>query len=246
MVSSSASTNSTSASEKSENDRKKEDQIKPPSPKKEPAPPPPPPPAIIQPIPSSIKTKSVSDDDLLEQRLLKDLGRKGKDKGITKSHSIPVDTISESGVSEGELDQKPETNRSYSYEDRKARNTASPTINFNTSTITINSDHSSETSSHLTGVNQVTVITSHPPVIVDNSLPIPTPPPPPGFCNEIIIVSNSTTHLTESSTDDDAKSSDESSPQRLKFLDSPKGRKLDESEVLIVSSGFVDTELTIT
>lgn len=251
MISSSASTTSTSASEKSENDKKKdkEDQIKPPSPKKEPAPPPPPPPAIIQPIPSIHKARSLSDDDLLEQRLSNDLAR--RDKNLIKSHSIPVssDTISEGGVSDQSDQRRPEINRSYSYEDRKPKKKSSPTLNLNTSTITINSDNSSDTpsSSHLTGaVNQVTVITSHPPVIVDNSLPIPTPPPPPGFGNEIIIVSkSSSTHVTESSTDDDARSSGESSPLKVKFLDSPKGRKLDESEVLIVSPGFVDTELTI-
>lgn len=238
MISSSASTTS---SEKSEAEKKKDDQPKPPSPKKEPAPPPPPPPAVLS-GPAKLKTRSISNDDLLEQRLSKDLNRK---EGLSKSHSIPVgDTRSESGESPTG-DRPSEINRSYSYEERKkapAKATPpAPAPYLSTSTITVNSDHSSGDTAP-GGVNQITVITSHPPVIVDNSV-VPTPPPPPGFGNEIVIVSTS-----EASADDDEPHSGQSSPSsKIIFAphDTPKGRKLDESEVLIVSPGFTDTELTI-
>jgi STE20-like kinase len=70
-------------------------------------------------------------------------------------------------------------------------------------------------------VNQVTVVTTHPPVIMDNS-------------SEVVIVSNETNksqQVQESSTDEDYQSYDslESSP-KFKSL-----KKLDESEVLIVN-----------
>jgi STE20-like kinase len=70
-------------------------------------------------------------------------------------------------------------------------------------------------------MNQVTVVTTHPPVLIDNS-------------SEVVIVSNETNksqQVHESSTDDDYQSYDslENSP-KLKSL-----KKLDESEVLIVS-----------
>lgn len=92
-----------------------------------------------------------------------------------------------------------------------------PNNKLNTSMITIN-----DTSNSLANnVNQVTVVTTHPPVIIDNS-------------SEVVIVSNEmnkSQQVQESSTDDDYQSFDslESSP-KLKSL-----KKLDESEVLIVS-----------
>lgn len=264
MISSSTSTTS---SDKSEPERKKDEAPKAPSPKKEAAPPPPPPPAVDtqKQITPKMKERSVSNDDLLEQRLNKDLAR--KEKQLIKSHSIPAttseidpSTIEYTPSRSHESKEKPEINRSYSYEDRQRSSSEkeSSIANkaLNTSTITINSDHSSSetppsSNSLASGnVNQVTVITSHPPVIVDNSI---LPEPPPGFGNDIIIVStNNDQSSSNKDTDDDQDStSRNSSPSKYiggKIIlpeSTPKGRKLDESEVLIVSPGFVDTELTI-
>lgn len=255
MISSSTSTTS---SDKSESERKKDEAPKAPSPKKEAAPPPPPPPAIDTQKPSTpkMKERSVSNDDLLEQRLTKDLGR--KEKPLSKSHSIPASTTSD--IDQGHaMKEKHEINRSYSYEDRQRSSSEkeSSIANkaLNTSTITINSDHSSSetppSSNSLASanVNQVTVITSHPPVIVDNSI---LPEPPPGFGNDIVIVSTNNDQSSNKDTDEDQdNTSRNSSPSKyiggkIHLPEStPKGRKLDESEVLIVSPGFVDTELTI-
>ncbi|XP_067628233.1 serine/threonine-protein kinase 10 isoform X2 [Eurosta solidaginis] len=126
------------------------------------------------------------------------------------------------------------------------------------------------------GVSQIRVVTStHPPVIIDNSL-VPTAAAQPQ--SEVIIVSNDmnkSTHVPESSTDDDFTSFDDSlgdsplSPRQSSMIvpvyekgseetdnkgeiiaDSnqsmigkgPRARKLDESEVLIVSPSFVDDD----
>lgn len=139
----------------------------------------------------------------------------------------------------------------------------------NTSTITINSDLP-DLSNSLANVSQITVVTtSHPPVIIDNSVP-----PKPAVTqaksssgNEVFIVSNETNKshpLNESSTDDDYPSLDslecsssrfnkQSGQSTIIIGDStstpvsptpktpnkpqhPRARKLDESEVFIVSN----------
>ncbi|XP_041563728.1 serine/threonine-protein kinase 10 isoform X1 [Drosophila elegans] len=115
----------------------------------------------------------------------------------------------------------------------------------------------------LESVSQITVVTStHPPVIIDNSV---VPPPQ----NEVIIVSNDlnkSTHLHESSTDDDFPSLDDSlgdasstpphkQSSMILAVNEPAGvvptpqtastvhaRKLDESEVLIVSPSYADDD----
>ncbi|XP_036333880.1 serine/threonine-protein kinase 10 isoform X2 [Rhagoletis pomonella] len=123
------------------------------------------------------------------------------------------------------------------------------------------------------GISQIRVVTStHPPVIIDNSV-VPAVPPQ----SEVIIVSNDlnkSTHVPESSTDDDFTSFDDSlgdspiSPRQSSMIvavsekgaeETDKGeiaadanqsiigkgsraRKLDESEVLIVSPSFVDDD----
>lgn len=123
------------------------------------------------------------------------------------------------------------------------------------------------------GVSQIRVVTStHPPVIIDNSV-VPAVPPQ----SEVIIVSNDlnkSKHVPESSTDDDFTSFDDSfgdspiSPRQSSMIvagsekggeETDKGeitadanqsiigkgsraRKLDESEVLIVSPSFVDDD----
>ncbi|XP_053964757.1 serine/threonine-protein kinase 10 isoform X1 [Anastrepha ludens] len=121
--------------------------------------------------------------------------------------------------------------------------------------------------------SQIRVVTStHPPVIIDNSV-VPAASPQ----SEVIIVSNDlnkSTHVPESSTDDDFTSFDDSlgdsplSPRQSSMIvavcekggeETDKGemnaeanqsiigkrsraRKLDESEVLIVSPSFVDDD----
>nr|ABX00766.1 LP09626p [Drosophila melanogaster] len=117
----------------------------------------------------------------------------------------------------------------------------------------------------LESVSQITVVTStHPPVIIDNSVMPPQ--------NEVIIVSNDmnkSTHLHESSTDDDFPSLDDSlgdattpphkQSSMILAVNEPAGvvpappsqpqtsstvhaRKLDESEVLIVSPSYADDD----
>lgn len=86
----------------------------------------------------------------------------------------------------------------------------------NMSMITINSDLPDLSNSLASNVSQVTVVTSHPPIIIDNSMPqivqstpIKAPIPPNG--NEVYIVSNDSNKshpLHESSTDDDYPSLD--------------------------------------
>ena len=164
--------------------------------------------------------------------------------------------------------------RSISVDEKSSSSVSSPTIltnnKLNTSTITINQlpDQSNSLASN---VNQVTVVTSHPPVIIDNSQMTPTPSGnkrlskslscdtnTSSMSNEVIIVSNETNksqHVHESSTDDDYQSYDslESSPKynnnnnnNSVVVSSSKSRprKLDESEVLIVSpDGIFEEDL---
>lgn len=86
----------------------------------------------------------------------------------------------------------------------------------NTSTITINSDLADQPNSLASNVSQITVVTSHPPVLVDNSLPLSPPAQLASqisatAANEVIIVSNEmnkSMHVNESSTDEDFPSLD--------------------------------------
>lgn len=129
----------------------------------------------------------------------------------------------------------------------------------NTATITINSDLPDPSNSLASNISQVTVVTSHPPVIVDNSMP-------PSIANEVVIVSNETNksqQIADSSTDDDYPSLDSlecnagsrafkhHGQSTIIIGDSPtpsshtpskqphnqvRARKLDESEVFIVNN----------
>lgn len=118
----------------------------------------------------------------------------------------------------------------------------------NTSTITINSDPPDPSNSLASNISQVTVVTSHPPVLVDNTLKIVEK------SNDVVIVANETnkTHINESSTDEEFPSLDslESTPRhqghnihgKIRIPDPqsshkvhPRARKLDESEVFIVN-----------
>lgn len=105
--------------------------------------------------------------------------------------------------------------------------------NLNTSTITINNTDlvlSDPSNSLASNISQVTVVTSHPPVIIDNNASVkisgralsPLQPITPkqsqsASADEVVIVSNETnkTHINESSTDDDYQSLDslENSPK---------------------------------
>uniref|UniRef100_A0A2M3ZZ43 Putative serine/threonine-protein kinase 10 n=1 Tax=Anopheles triannulatus TaxID=58253 RepID=A0A2M3ZZ43_9DIPT len=155
---------------------------------------------------------------------------------------------------------------------RSASGISNNAMNSSTTSITINdatvlSDPSNSLASN---VAQVTVVTSHPPVIIDNSIPLP---PVSGTSSsasstksfgssqrhkshhragesEVVIVSNelNKTHVNEStsSTDDDFQSLDSlenvaNSPRYRKPASAAAAiaRKLDESEVLIVSPGYI-------
>lgn len=109
----------------------------------------------------------------------------------------------------------------------------------NTSTITINTSELSDSANSLaTNISQVTVVTTHPPVLIDNTFT-------PTRTSEVVIVANDTnkTQINESSTDEECFPSLDSleCPPPKEFNDNYKveGQKLDESEVLIVNSSYV-------
>lgn len=121
--------------------------------------------------------------------------------------------------------------------------------------ITINSDTPDPSNSLASNVSQVTVVTSHPPVLIDNSVTITD------TSNDVVIVSNEmnkTRHMNESSTDEEFPSLDsleftpkhkarmgqstivigggDTTPSQQKWhQQNPRARKLDESEVFIVN-----------
>lgn len=114
----------------------------------------------------------------------------------------------------------------------------------NTSTITINTSELSDSANSLaTNISQVTVVTTHPPVLIDNSFGHTRYPDN----SEVVIVANETnkTQINESSTDDEcfpSLDSLEQCPPPKEFNDDynkVEGQKLDESEVLIVNSSYV-------
>ncbi|XP_076759455.1 sterile20-like kinase isoform X2 [Xylocopa sonorina] len=115
----------------------------------------------------------------------------------------------------------------------------------NTSTVRITADSPDLSNSLASNVSQVTVVTTHPPVLVDAILPaaasLSCRPSP---TSEVVIVANelNKTQVNESSTDDDGFPSLDSleyTPQEqpiiLTDVSKRVGKKLDESEVLIVS-----------
>ncbi|XP_048506774.1 serine/threonine-protein kinase 10 isoform X2 [Athalia rosae] len=117
------------------------------------------------------------------------------------------------------------------------------------SMVRITSETPDPSNSLASNVSQVTVVTTHPPVLIDATS---TPPPRrPSPTSEVVIVANETnkTQVNESSTDDDGFTSLDSleyTPQEqpivISTADTPKciGKKLDESEVVIVSPIVVD------
>ncbi|XP_043524401.1 serine/threonine-protein kinase 10 isoform X2 [Frieseomelitta varia] len=114
----------------------------------------------------------------------------------------------------------------------------------NTSTVRITADSPDLSNSLASNVSQVTVVTTHPPVLVDAvSLAANSScrQPP---TSEVVIVANelNKTQVNESSTDDDGFTSLDSleympqeQPIILTDVSKRVGKKLDESEVLIVS-----------
>ncbi|XP_067015869.2 serine/threonine-protein kinase 10 [Anabrus simplex] len=131
-----------------------------------------------------------------------------------------------------------------------------PEPKLNKSMITITSDLREDLSISSGNVTQVTVVTTHPPVLlppVDSSTPVK---PPHGPSDEVVIVANETnkTQINESSTDDDSYQLLDSLEYGIHqpLQDRPisivsdksniKGQKLDESEVLIVNSSFVGVD----
>ncbi|KAK5650505.1 hypothetical protein RI129_001534 [Pyrocoelia pectoralis] len=116
----------------------------------------------------------------------------------------------------------------------------------NTSTVTIITEMPDPSNSLATNISQVTVVTTHPPILVDNSCnssrsssSLAT-----NSVNEVIIVANETnkTHLNESSTDEDCCPSLDSLeyPPPHEFRDKPvNAKKLDDSEVFIADSSYV-------
>ncbi|GAB0092124.1 serine/threonine-protein kinase 10 [Sergentomyia squamirostris] len=102
-----------------------------------------------------------------------------------------------------------------------------PVNNSNTSTVTINNDLPDPSNSLASNISQVTVVTSHPPVIIDNSIPYVAPP---DGQNEVVIVN----------------ATDEVAGGMIVITDraekKKEARKIDESEVLIECSSFVEEE----
>ncbi|XP_033324735.2 sterile20-like kinase isoform X2 [Megalopta genalis] len=113
----------------------------------------------------------------------------------------------------------------------------------NTSTVRITAESPDLSNSLASNISQVTVVTTHPPVLVDAVSPTPLSCRP-SPTSEVVIVANelNKTQVNESSTDDDGFPSLDSleyTPQEqpIVLTDASKrvGKKLDESEVLIVS-----------
>ncbi|XP_017783976.1 PREDICTED: serine/threonine-protein kinase 10 isoform X2 [Nicrophorus vespilloides] len=121
----------------------------------------------------------------------------------------------------------------------------------NTSTIIIN-DVADPSNSLASNISQVTVVTTHPPVLVDNNVSLSRSSPSSSAStsnNEVVIVSNETnkTRVNEaSSSTTSTASEDECYPSldsldylgQTEYRDKPL-KKLDESEVLIVDSNHL-------
>ncbi|XP_011647270.1 serine/threonine-protein kinase 10 isoform X4 [Pogonomyrmex barbatus] len=120
-------------------------------------------------------------------------------------------------------------------------------VRLNTSTVHITADSPDMSNSLASNISQVTVVTTHPPVLVDAPSATTTTPLPRRISptSEVVIVANemNKTQVNDSSIDDDAFPSLDSleyTPQEqpIVLTDVSKriGKKLDESEVVIVSS----------
>lgn len=243
-------------------------------------------PSSIPPPPPQFANNDVNQQiDLNDEHKLEQRSRKSSKDSIARELSDDTDTRVQFRNSRDKLvSQHPDIRRSISVDDKTSASApSSPTITannrLNTSTITINTDvhQTPDKSNSLASQNvtQVTVVTSHPPVIIDNSNSTPMKQSggkklskslsldTSSMSNEVHIVSNEmnkSQHVHESSTDDDYQSYDslESSPKYNNnnkkishvMIKSGKsgskslGRKLDESEVMIVSpDGICEEDL---
>ncbi|XP_044740531.1 serine/threonine-protein kinase 10 isoform X3 [Chrysoperla carnea] len=121
----------------------------------------------------------------------------------------------------------------------------------NTSTVTITSELPDLSNSLASNISQVTVVTTHPPILVDNTINQITKSSS-SPTNEVVVLSNETnkTQVNESSTDEDCYPSLDSlefqNPQPIHIIASDKsslqGQKLDESEVVIVNSNYISVD----
>lgn len=264
----------------------------------------PPPPAITKPkdtAPVTIENAVTKSNDTDEDTLIP-LPKNPEEK----SDNTEVSSVVTDKVPQIDTDVKPPSSPESSSSTISLRSAESSAKSFgaagavmssSTSMITINSDTSSSPArsqpeplvvsqnvilpnSLESGTRQITVVTStHPPVVIDNSVTRIQPQPSTQLLtqplNDVVIVSNSqnkSTHVHESSTDDDYPSMDESlgasspppphkqssmivtlntdqntteEPDRGYTSLRPSGthaRKLDESEVLIVSPSFTNED----
>ncbi|XP_074114378.1 sterile20-like kinase isoform X2 [Cotesia typhae] len=125
--------------------------------------------------------------------------------------------------------------------DLDVRSSSSSSSSSSSTTVRITSESPDLSNSLASNISQVTVVTTHPPVLIDaTSTPPPLRPP----SSEVVIVANETnkTQVNESSTDDDGFTSLDSleyTPQEQPIVvtevSKQIGKKLDESEVVIVS-----------
>ncbi|KAG8033992.1 hypothetical protein G9C98_008473 [Cotesia typhae] len=138
--------------------------------------------------------------------------------------------------------------------DLDVRSSSSSSSSSSSTTVRITSESPDLSNSLASNISQVTVVTTHPPVLIDaTSTPPPLRPP----SSEVVIVANETnkTQVNESSTDDDGFTSLDSleyTPQEQPIVvtevSKQIGKKLDESEVVIVSpivDELQDTSTTV-
>ncbi|XP_050313738.1 serine/threonine-protein kinase 10 isoform X2 [Anthonomus grandis grandis] len=164
-------------------------------------------------------------------------------KRLSKEKSASIEKIEDNVVTVNSSTTTPEDSMTF-----VRSSTPQSDRNKNTSTITINSDLPDPSNSLASNISQVTVVTTHPPIIIDNSLMISrtsSTSPSNHSSSEVVIVANETnkTHIESSDDDEFCPSLDSLEyPPPSEFRDKPhgaKGKKLDESEVLIVDSSYV-------
>ncbi|XP_058808157.1 serine/threonine-protein kinase 10 isoform X2 [Phymastichus coffea] len=185
---------------------------------------------------SSSRNDSLENFDVLTPAKIEDTVDKARENVIVGGSSVNVSVITSTPV-------KSNVTRSGSGDIVVITGTPQPTDSehrANTSTtVRIMSDSPDPSNSLASNVSQVTVVTTHPPVLIDATS---TPPPPRRDSSEVVIVANETnkTQVNESSAEDDGFTSLDSleyTPQEAAIVIEQKkiGKRLDESEVVIVS-----------
>ncbi|XP_018577649.1 serine/threonine-protein kinase 10 isoform X3 [Anoplophora glabripennis] len=215
-----------------------------------PLPPPPPPlPMVVEPKPSSSKVEEKVDknrdvtDDICSSSVNVSEIRRALEKQLNKRLSQekvqPFEKVSDVVTVTSSSATTPDDSLNF-----VVVSTPQSERNKNTSMITINSNLPDTSNSLASNISQVTVVTTHPPVIIDNSHYVPrtSSTSPSNSANEVVIISNETnkTHV-ESSDDEFCPSLDSIEyPPPNEFRDKPlKAKKLDESEVMITDSSYV-------